>query len=76
VQSENKEDRNSGEYYVNNDCIGCVICSEIASDNFRFNHEQGCVYVCKQPDTEKEERLCVEVMDLCPVNAIEIAGRT
>jgi len=61
---------------VNNDCIGCVICSEIAPGNFRFDYELGCVYVYKQPDTEKEERLCVEVMDLCPVNAIEIAGRT
>ncbi len=64
----------SGKYHVNDDCIGCAICSEIAPENFRFNHEQGCDYVCKQPDTAKEERLCDEAMDTCPVNAIEVAG--
>lgn len=66
----------SGKYYVNDACIGCAICSEIAPNNFRFDHEQGCEYVCKQPDTEKEERLCVEAMDICPVSAIEVAGET
>jgi len=66
----------SGKYHVNDDCIGCAICSEIAPDNFRFNHEKGYDYVCKQPVTEKEERLCVEAMDICPVNAIEVAGET
>jgi len=64
----------SGKYFVNDACIGCTICSEIAPDNFRFNHEQGCAYVCKQPCTEKEERLCVEAMDVCPVSAIAVVG--
>ncbi len=64
----------SGKYYVNDACIGCAICSEIAPDNFRFNHEQGCGYVGKQPDTEKEACFCVEAKDICPVNAIEVAG--
>jgi len=65
----------SGKYYVNDACIGCAICSEIAPDNFRFDHEQGCEYICKQPGTEKEERLCVEAMDICPVSAIVVAGK-
>jgi ferredoxin len=60
---------------VNGGCIGCTICSEIAPENFRFDHERGCDYVCKQPETEKEESLCVEAMDICPVGAIEIAGK-
>ncbi len=64
----------SGKYCVTDGCIGCNICSEIAPENFRFNHDQGCVYVCKQPETEKEEHLCDEAMDICPVNAIEVAG--
>ena len=61
---------------MNDACIGCAICSEIAPDNFRFNHETGCVTVTKQPGTEKEARLCVEVMDVCPVNAVGVAGKT
>ncbi|MBT8372036.1 MAG: ferredoxin [Deltaproteobacteria bacterium] len=73
---ETRKTEISGTYMVNDTCIGCAICSEIAPDNFRFNHEQGCEYVCKQPGTEKEVCLCVEAMDICPVNAIEVAGET
>ena len=73
---ETKKIEISGKYTVNDDCIGCAICSEIAPDNFRFNHEQGCEYVCKQPGSETEVCLCIEAMDICPVNAIEVAGET
>jgi ferredoxin len=64
----------SGKYDVNDDCIGCAVCAEIAPDNFRFNHEQGCTRLRKQPGTAKEKHLCGEAMDICPVNAIEVAG--
>jgi ferredoxin len=62
----------SGEFSVNDDCIGCVICAEIAPDNFRFDHEQGCVAIGKQPDTDTETCLCAEAKDICPTNAIEL----
>jgi len=62
----------SGEFSVNDSCIGCVICAEIAPDNFKFNHEQGCGTIGKQPDTDKEACLCVEAKDICPVSAIEV----
>ena len=64
----------SGKYDVSDACIGCAICSEIAPENFRFDHEEGCEYVCKQPASEKERQLCVEAMDICPVNAIVVTG--
>ena len=57
---------------MNDLCIGCVICVEIAPDNFRFNHEQGCVTIDKQPDTDKEKCLCAEAKDICPASAIEV----
>jgi len=60
-------------FSVNDDCIGCVICAEIAPNNFRFDHEQGCGYVGKQPNTKKEVCLCIEAKDICPVSAIEVA---
>ena len=63
-----------GTYAANDDCIGCAICSEIAPANFRFDHDQGRGYVCKQPGTGTEERLCTEAMDICPASAIEVAG--
>jgi ferredoxin len=76
VQSENRKTEISGKHTVNDACIGCAICSEIAPEIFRFNHEQGCAYVCRQPGIEKEVHRCVEAMDICPVNAIEVAGET
>jgi ferredoxin len=74
VQRIKKKTGVFGVYSVNDDCIGCAICSEIAKDNFRFNHEEGCSTVDKQPNTEKEASLCIEVKDICPVDAIEVAG--
>lgn len=59
-----------GKYQVDDRCIGCRICSEIAPQNFRSDHEHGHDYVYKQPANAAEERLCAEAMDICPVNAI------
>ena len=61
-----------GDFLVNDGCIGCVICAEIAPDNFRFNHEQGCGTISKQPDTDKETCLCAEAKEICPASAIEV----
>lgn len=73
--STNKNrDNVPGRYFVDEKCIGCTICSEIAPDNFRSNLHEGYDYVCKQPGSEKEEQLCEEVMDICPVNAIQNSG--
>lgn len=63
-----------GKYQVDERCIGCTICSEIAPANFRSDHEHGYDYVYKQPDNALEEGLCAEAMDLCPVNAIGFGG--
>jgi ferredoxin len=65
------QDKRAAGYHVNRRCIGCQICSAIAPENFRSNHEDGMDYVHKQPDDPVEERLCAEAMDICPVNAID-----
>jgi len=59
-----------GKYYVTARCIGCTICPEIAPVNFSSNLDEGYEYVCKQPTTRQEERLCREAMEICPVDAI------
>lgn len=59
-----------GKYHVDEECIGCFICAEIAPRNFRTNHEEGYDYIYQQPQNEKEEQMCAEAMDVCPVNAI------
>jgi ferredoxin len=63
-----------GKYYVDQECIGCMLCSEIAPDNFRSSVDIDCdseySFVYKQPSTEQEDDLCAESMDVCPVDAI------
>ncbi len=63
-----------GKYQVDERCIGCVICSEIAPGNIRSDYENGYAYVYKQPENEMEESLCAEAMDICPVDAIVASG--
>ena len=65
-----------GKYYVDTRCIGCNVCAEIAPQNFRSELEEGYEYVCKQPTTETEEDLCLEAMEICPVDAIGNDGDT
>lgn len=64
-----------GKYYVSKVCIGCMICSEIAPENFSENtaedhYDAVICYVCKQPVNLSEESLCNEAMEICPANAI------
>lgn len=61
----------AGRYQVDERCIGCAVCAEIAPRNFRFDHEQGYAYVFRQPNGDTEERLCEEAMEICPVDAID-----
>jgi|GEM_PF-141584 len=59
-----------GIYYVNDECISCDLCLEIAPKNFRRKEPEGYFYVFKQPETPAEEALCRESMSGCPVDAI------
>ncbi|MGK5093988.1 ferredoxin [Deltaproteobacteria bacterium TL4] len=60
----------SGKYYVDDECIDCSLCSEIAPDNFTVDMEAGHDYVYHQPMNQAQEALCLDAMDLCPVDAI------
>jgi ferredoxin len=60
----------AGRYQVDARCIGCAVCAEIAPRIFRFDHEQGCAYVFRQPDGDAEDGLCTEAVEICPVDAI------
>ena len=64
------EDNIVGKYFVDEQCIDCDLCREVASDNFKRNEEDGYSYVYKQPETEEEEALCAEALVGCPVEAI------
>jgi len=60
----------SGPFYVDEDCIDCHLCSEIAPSNFRIDEQNGHDYVYKQPVSGDESDQCREAAACCPVNAI------
>jgi ferredoxin len=63
-------DNAPGAFYVDNTCIDCDACRQIAPDNFERNEEAGYTFVCKQPENDKERELCQEALEGCPVEAI------
>ena len=60
----------SGKYYVDNTCIDCDACRQIAPSNYDRNEEGGYSYLSKQPENPEEEQQCQEALEGCPVEAI------
>ncbi|MEA2042113.1 MAG: ferredoxin [Bacteroidota bacterium] len=61
---------NKKKYKVNEECISCRACVEVAGNNFKMG-ESGLAYVVKQPENEDELEQCEAALDVCPVAAIE-----
>lgn len=64
----------AGKYYVDNTCIGCGLCCDIASDY--FVEDGSMMYVKQQPLTSADVALCEEALGSCPVEAIGNDGDT
>lgn len=69
-KSEKFEINVSGMFYVDEQCIDCDLCREIAPEFFTRDEESGHSYVYKQPSTQEEIDLCIEALEGCPVDAI------
>lgn len=67
-------DNAPGQFYVDNTCIDCDACRQVAPDNFARNEDGGYSFVCKQPDNDDEKNLCIEAVGACPVEAIGMDG--
>jgi ferredoxin len=68
---ENRYDDNSdGKFYVDDECIDCDLCREVAPKNFAREKEGGYSFVYKQPEDAEELALCEEALENCPVEAI------
>ncbi len=63
-------DNVEGRFYVDENCIDCDLCREIAPGFFTRNDDEGHSYVIKQPVNEEDLELCVEALNDCPVEAI------
>ena len=69
-KSQKYAENAEGPFYVDNTCIDCDACRQIAPDNFERNEEGGYTYVNKQPENEQQAEQCMEAMEGCPVEAI------
>lgn len=66
-----KHDGNvTGALYVDQECIDCDLCREVAPENFERNEDGGFSYVYKQPESDDEREQCREALENCPVEAI------
>ena len=64
----------SGRFYVDETCIDCELCRELAPSNFvRWDLGRYSV-VGRQPANPAEEAACREAMADCPVEAIGCDG--
>ena len=64
------EDNAPGKFYVDEECIDCDLCREIAPTMYHRNDDGGYSFVAKQSENEEEEELAKEAMEGCPVEAI------
>jgi len=56
---------------VEEDCIGCGLCSERAPENLEIPAGATTAEVFKQPETSEEEQACLEARDYCPMGGLQ-----
>lgn len=61
------------DFYVDDTCIDCDACRQIAPATFRDAGEQSVVY--RQPETEAETRLALQALVACPTASIGVTKK-
>ena len=56
-------------FKVNEKCISCKACVRVDEENFKLD-DKAVVY--KQPINDEEQQKCINAMEICPTNAIEV----
>ncbi|MEE9280545.1 MAG: ferredoxin [Myxococcota bacterium] len=55
---------------IEEDCIGCGLCSERAPENLEIPAGASTAQVFKQPETSAEEQACLEASEYCPIGGL------
>ena len=70
----NRNEKNPGNvpgpFYVDNTCIDCDMCREIAPSTFQRDDNLGMSIVVQQPSNEEELAQAREALEICPSNTI------
>lgn len=59
-----------GKFYVDDQCIGCDLCTVEVPGHFEMNEDLGHAYVRQQPTTSEDTEACENALESCPVEAI------
>lgn len=59
-----------GTFYVDDQCLDCDLCREVAPSIFQRNDSGGYAFVARQPESDEERELCREAVEGCPCEAI------
>jgi ferredoxin len=59
-----------GMFIINDTCIDCYLCRDLAPDNFDRDEDADMHYVYKQPETDYELEAVVDALDSCPSASI------
>lgn len=59
-----------GRFYVDDQCLDCDLCREMAPNNFDRDDDGGYSFVKRQPETVEETAICEELVGDCPMEAI------
>ena len=59
-----------GSFYVDEQCIDCDACRDVAPGFFKRSDDNGYSYVYNQPITDEEIHICNDALEDCPVEAI------
>jgi ferredoxin len=63
-----------GKYYVDNSCIDCDLCRQIAPATMTRDDETGFSFVFRQPESEAEITMAEEALQSCPTESIGSNG--
>jgi ferredoxin len=70
----NRNDRSpgnvAGAFYVDNTCIDCDLCRQIAPSVFHRNDDSGLSVAFRQPSTAEEWEQAREAVASCPTDSV------
>lgn len=58
-----------GDYFISNDCIGCMACNSTLPEIFDVGEDKA--HIKRQPKTQKEKDNCKDMKESCPAEAIK-----
>lgn len=59
-----------GRFWIDDTCIDCKLCNDLAPDNFDADLDNDVHYVCKQPGNADELERVLDAFESCPTESI------